>query len=272
MTDTKKGTRSLTSSISLDATPEQVWEMLTTGEGLSRWFPVEARVTPGVGGELWFSWGKNVMEGSAKIVSWEPPHRLVTEWGQMQDRFTIEGKGGTTTLTIVTSGFGEGSEWDGMLDSTTTGWKFELGGLKHAIEKHPGEDRHVVRRISRCGPDKEAIYAAMLDHALAPDTDMRTIKVGDAFELELDGIGRVPVRVAVSSAPKDMGLVAPSLNDAYLRVLIEPPCAGSEEPAIDVTLWASTYGLDAAQRDTLGASMARTLRRLLGDRATPVEV
>ncbi len=269
MTDTKP-TRSITSSIDISATPERVWEMLSTGEGLSRWFPIEARVTPGEGGEVWFSWGEKVMEGSSKIVSWEPPRRLVTQWGQMQDEFMIEGKGGVSTLTIVSSGFGEGDEWDAMLDSVSTGWSFELGGLKHAIENHAGRDRDVVRTVRRCEPDKDAIAQRVLDHGIAPDADLRTLMVGDTFELELDGVGRVPVRAAVSHAPKDMGLVAPSLNDAYIRVMIEPPCAGSDEPAIDVTFWASTYALDAGTRSKLGDAMARTIERVLDGKGVPV--
>lgn len=267
-----EGTRSLTSTIELDAPPEKVWEMLATGEGMSRWFPIECRVTAGEGGEIWFSWGEGMMEGASKIVSWEPPRRLVTEWGQMRDEYTIEAKGGATTLTVVSSGFGEGAEWDEMLDSVSTGWKFELGGLKHALERHPGEDRDVVRAVRRCAPDGDALRAAVLDRALAPDKDLRTLGVGDEFELELDGMGRVSVRAAVSSAPRDMGLVAPSLNDAYIRVMIEPPCGGSDEPAIDVTLWASTYGLDAGTREKLGDAMARTLDRVLGGKGEPVEL
>ncbi len=276
MTDTagtKKpgGARSLTSTIDLNAPPEKVWEMLATGEGMSRWFPIDCKVTPGEGGEMWFSWGEGVMEGTSKIVSWDPPHRLVTEWGQMRDEFTIEARGGVTTLTVVSSGFGEGAEWDEMLDSVSSGWKFELGGLKHAIESHPGEDRDVVRAVRRCEPDKDAVRAAVLDHALAPETDLRALNVGDEFELELDGMGRVPVRAAVSSAPRDMGLVAPSLNDAYIRVMIEPPCGGSDKPALDVTFWASTYGLDAATREKLGRAMATTLDRVLAGKGEVVE-
>ena len=148
-TESNAGTRSATSSIEIDASPEQVWEMVATGEGMERWFPIEARVTPGEGGEIWFSWGKGVMEGAAKIVAWEPPRRLVGEWGGMHDEYLIEGSGGRTTLTVTSSGFGEGAEWDEMLDSVSTGWMFELRGLKHAMETHPGETRTVVRSSTR---------------------------------------------------------------------------------------------------------------------------
>lgn len=272
MTDTKPGTRSLTSSIELDATPEQVWEMIATAEGLARWFPVEARVTPGEGGEIWFSWGEHVMQGAAKIVSWEPPHRLVSEWGGLHDEYTIEGKGGKTTLTIVNNGFGEGGDWDEMYDSVRTGWMFELGGLKHALANHPGKARTVLRSAKRCPPDRDALSAIVHDHGIAPDSDLRTAKAGDSVTLHLDGIGAVEGHVAVANQPRDMAIITPEFNNAYWRILLEPPCGGPPEPVMDATLWASTYGLDEQRQREVKDSITRTLERLIGDRGSAVEL
>ncbi len=272
MTDLNPGTRSLASSIDLDATPEQVWEMIATGEGLARWFPIEARVTPGVGGEIWFSWGKGVMEGAARIVAWDPPRRLVSEWGGMHDTYTIESAGGTTTLSVVSSGFGEGGDWDDMYDSVRTGWMFELGGLQHALAHHPGQDRDVVRVVRRCAPDREALAAMVLEDALAPGVDLGAARVGDQVDLELDGLGRIAARVVVGNQPRDLALVTPSLNNAYWRVMLEAPCGGSPEPAMDATLWASTYGLDAPAREQLGRAINATLDRLLGGAGAPVAI
>jgi len=272
MTESKTGTRSVRSSIEIDATPEQVWEMISTGEGLSRWFPVEAKVTPGEGGEIWFSWGKTVMEGTSKIVTWEPPRRMVSEWGGMHDEFQITSRGGNTTLSIVSNGFGEGADWDEMYDSVTTGWMFELGGLKHALEHHSGVERDVVRCLRRCEPDRDALAARLLNNGLAPGTDLRSANADDSISIMLDGMGEVEAQVRVANQPKDMSIVTPSLNDAYWRIQIEAPCSGSDKPALDVTLWASTYGLsDAAQTD-LRAAMNATLDRLLGKQATVVDV
>ena len=41
---------------------------------------------------------------------------------------------------------------------------------------------------------------------------------------------------------------------------------------MDVTLWASTYGVDSAERERLGGAMARTLARLLDGRGREVEL
>ena len=50
-------TRAFRMSLDLDATPDQVWRALTEAEELVRWFSTGARVTPGKGGTMLWSWG-----------------------------------------------------------------------------------------------------------------------------------------------------------------------------------------------------------------------
>lgn len=57
--------------VELDGTAEEVWLLLTEGEGITRWFAPKARMTPGVGGTVWLSWGRG-MEGEAPITGREP--------------------------------------------------------------------------------------------------------------------------------------------------------------------------------------------------------
>jgi len=45
---TDKAPRSFTMSLDIDATPEEVWRALTDAGALVRWFPLQARVTPGL--------------------------------------------------------------------------------------------------------------------------------------------------------------------------------------------------------------------------------
>ena len=42
-----QGDRALDLTIDIDATLEEVWQALTTGEGIARWFAPYAAVTPG---------------------------------------------------------------------------------------------------------------------------------------------------------------------------------------------------------------------------------
>lgn len=70
-------TRTITKEIEIEASPQAVWEALTHPEELVRWFPLQARVKPGVGGSMWYSWGPP-WEGDSRIEIWEPNRRLKT--------------------------------------------------------------------------------------------------------------------------------------------------------------------------------------------------
>ena len=62
-TDTKR--RSFSMSIDIDATPEEVWRALTDAGELMRWFPLQARVTPGKGGSRVLGMGRALCVGIA---------------------------------------------------------------------------------------------------------------------------------------------------------------------------------------------------------------
>ena len=120
-------TRAFRMSLDLDATPDQVWRALTEAEELVRWFPTGARVTPGKGGRMLWSWGYGE-DWVTSIDEWEPGKllRLVQEEARPYDaqghplppgeveaariamEFTLETVQGKTRLRLVHSGFGHG--------------------------------------------------------------------------------------------------------------------------------------------------------------------
>ena len=133
-------TRQHETTAGVNATPEKVWKAVSEAEGLMRWFSPAARVTPGVGGEFWTSWGEG-MDWPARITVWEPERHLRAESDgspQVVDYY-IEAAGGETVLRIAHSGFGEGAEWDGEYNSTKHGWAVFVRILKHAVEIHDGK-------------------------------------------------------------------------------------------------------------------------------------
>jgi uncharacterized protein YndB with AHSA1/START domain len=54
--DTTRPTRAFDHSIEIDAPPDRVWQALTDPDEVVRWFPPVARVTPGVGGNVFWGW------------------------------------------------------------------------------------------------------------------------------------------------------------------------------------------------------------------------
>lgn len=62
-------------SIDIEATPEHVWKALTDAGELTRWFPLQARVTPGTGGRMFWGWD-NHWAWESQIEVWELHKRL----------------------------------------------------------------------------------------------------------------------------------------------------------------------------------------------------
>ncbi len=153
---TERASRTFSMSLDINATPEDIWRALTDAGELVRWFPLQARVTPGKGGSVFWGWDGH-FAWESQIDAWEPGRRLRLIENrpafdvngeplpgpsqQMAMEFTLETHAGRTTLRFVHSGFSEGSTWDDELESVSAGWQFELRGLRHYLEHHKGRDR-----------------------------------------------------------------------------------------------------------------------------------
>ena len=73
--DARRTERAIDLSIDIDATIDDVWHALTTGEGFARGFAPYATVTPGDGGSVGVGWDPNEM-WSQPITVWEPMRRM----------------------------------------------------------------------------------------------------------------------------------------------------------------------------------------------------
>src|SRR5579871_1221389 len=139
------------------ASPEVVWEGISSASEIVRWFAPEARVEPGVSGSYFVSWGPG-MEGTSRITVWEPAHHLqlveqrtfagarqegcmeptdtVGEPARIVVDYYLEAKGGSTVLRLVHSGFGVTADWDNEFESTHYGWMMFVRNLRHAVTRH----------------------------------------------------------------------------------------------------------------------------------------
>jgi len=244
-----KPTRAVRGEVEVAASVETVWRALTDARELERWFPLEARVEPGPGGKIFMSW-RNEYAGESAITAWEPGRRLQTTWGfegegperavQLTD-YWVEGRGGTTVVRVVTSGFPADEAWDEWFEGTRRGWAFELRSLKHYLERHRGEDRGVVYVRRRVAATPATAWARLW----APDGISRHLPDGDRF---------------LDEPPHLLALHVPELGDGLLRVTPEVCTRGAEYR--DVTLWLQAYGLEAARLAALRAEWSGALARL----------
>jgi len=232
--------RSVELEIPLDVPASVVWRALTDAEELRRWFPADARVEPGEGGSIWYSWGPG-MEGTSRIQIWEPDARLrlVERWGEgdsavefAMDFFITALSGERATLRLVHSGFGSDASWDEQYTAMETGWTYFFRALKHYLERHLGVPRVLVWERRLAGVTRDASWRLMLSllggHVPAPSAKV-TIDVGT-------GPQQAVVEVLVES--RALALRLPDLDDSMLFLEFE---SGAEQWHCGV--WLSTFGV-----------------------------
>jgi uncharacterized protein YndB with AHSA1/START domain len=224
-------------ALDIDASPDTVWRALTQAEELVRWFPLDARVTPGVGGTMLWSWGKN-WDWETRIDAWEPGRllRLVQEDARPYDadgrmlpagqaesarvaiEFTLETHQGKTRLRMVHSGFGQGTAWDDELEGITEGWQAELRSLRHYLERHRGRDRVFKLAWVTTSLSREQAWARLLGPGgfrLVPAEPVE----GQRFEVELPGGERFSGDVVLSLARQTVAGTVRELDDGWFRLL-----------------------------------------------------
>jgi uncharacterized protein YndB with AHSA1/START domain len=243
--DTKRTDRVLDLTIDIDATLEEVWQALTTGEGIARWFGPYAAVTPGEGGSVSVGWDPKEM-WDTPITVWEPLRRMQTasEMPSKDGRivrlavdYYLEAHGDHVRVRLVHSGFDDSESWDGYIDGLDAGWTYFLFNLKHALERHRGVPRQQLsarfRTVARAG-DAHPVYGATGLRVRPPVGELRP---GDACHFSLGGI-EADATVAMRHATRAIAFVVPAWNDALLFVERE----GMKE-AHQLGVWLSLYGV-----------------------------
>jgi uncharacterized protein YndB with AHSA1/START domain len=123
------GRRYVEVEVEVPGTPEEVWQAIATGPGVTSWF-VPTRMEERVGGSVIANFGPG-MDSLATITAWDPPHRfaadsrddmgpgspaIATEW-------TVEAKaGGTCVVRVVHAWFADSDDWDGQFGAFEHGW------------------------------------------------------------------------------------------------------------------------------------------------------
>jgi len=144
-------TRNVEAEIEVPGTPEEVWDAIATGPGISGWFvPTEVDGRPG-GVVTQYHGPGTGMQQRADITAWEPPARLAyeTDWApdegvepaRVATEFLVEARaGGTCVVRVVNSGFGSGEEWDQAIEGTRSGWGPALASLRLYLEHFGGQE------------------------------------------------------------------------------------------------------------------------------------
>jgi uncharacterized protein YndB with AHSA1/START domain len=130
--------RSLEKELFIQASPERVFQALTTKDDLERWFLVKAEIDLRPGGAIRFEWGPDAVE-IGKILVLEPPWRLSYTWEALEPSpttitFELAAENDGTRLHLIHTGIGEGEDWDSYYTSVDSGWSTHLNNLTAWLE------------------------------------------------------------------------------------------------------------------------------------------
>ena len=239
MTDEQRAIRL---EIEVPGTPEQVWEAIATGPGISSWY-VPHEVEPHAGGAMTASFGPGPeMQVHGRVGAWEPPRRVVFDKGEGEPGLAFEWlvearDGGTCVVRLVNTGFGSGEAWDHQFDAMTEGWRAFMANLRVHLRHFPGQPAVAAQPMAIWRSAPAGGWAAL---ASALGVDPAT-EVGGRLE------------VSAPDAPAMSGVVADRLRVGVIVVLNGPApgtamlLAESHGPALGVSVWTYRYGPDAAR-------------------------
>jgi uncharacterized protein YndB with AHSA1/START domain len=123
------GRRSVRVEVEVPGTPEEVWQAIATGPGISSWFvPTEFEVKDGKPSAVTLNFGPG-MESRSVVTAWDPPRMWAAQgegWGGspgIADEWSVEARaGGVCIVRIVHSLFASTDDWDNQLEGTESGW------------------------------------------------------------------------------------------------------------------------------------------------------
>ena len=124
------GRRSVQVEVEVPGTPEEVWQAIATGPGISSWFvPAEFEQRDGKPVAVKLNFGPG-MESSSAITEWDPPRKFAAEssgWlpgsPPIADEWIVEARaGGVCVVRVVHSLFASTEDWDNQLEGTESGW------------------------------------------------------------------------------------------------------------------------------------------------------
>ncbi len=116
--------------IEVPGTPEEVWQAIATGPGISSWFvPAEFEMRDGKPVAVKLDFGPG-MESSSAVTTWDPPRKYGAEapgWAPgspiIADEWSVEARaGGTCIVRVVHSLFASTDDWDNQLEGSESGW------------------------------------------------------------------------------------------------------------------------------------------------------
>jgi uncharacterized protein YndB with AHSA1/START domain len=123
------GRRSIQVEVEVPGTPDEVWQVIATGPGISAWFvPTAFEEREGRPVSVAMNFGPG-LEATSAITAWEPPRMFAAQgegWGgspPIATEWNVEARaGGVCVVRVVQSLSASTDDWDDHLEATGSAW------------------------------------------------------------------------------------------------------------------------------------------------------
>jgi uncharacterized protein YndB with AHSA1/START domain len=235
------GRRSIQVEVEVPGTPEEVWQAMATGPGISSWF-VPTRMEERQGGEIVSNFGPG-MDCPATITAWEAPRRFVAESTMgppgsptVATEWIVEARaGGKCLVRVVHSLFASTDDWDNQLDGLEKGWPPIFRILRRYLETFKGMSCSAMQLISFSSDSETKSW-----EKLGGELGLLKVAEGQTWSAP-DGLPRmtgVSLGQGMTSSTVLLRLDTPAPGTAYIGVF---PCGGMVQVYLAIYL----YGTDA---------------------------
>jgi len=158
------GRRSVQVEVEVPGTPEEVWQAIATGAGISSWFvPTEFEERDGKPVAVKMNFGPG-MESRAVVTAWDPPRKFAAQgegWGgspPIATEWSVEARaGGVCLVRVVNSLFASTDDWDNQLEGTESGWPGFFRILRIYLSHFRGQRSAIMQFVTPvAGTEAEA--------------------------------------------------------------------------------------------------------------------
>src|SRR4029078_163652 len=150
------GPRSIQVEVEVPGTPEEVWQAIATGPGVSSWFvPTAFEAVDGKTVAVKMNFGPG-MESRAVVTAWDPPRMFAAEssgWTpdmpSIATQWSVEARaGGVCLVRVVNSLFASTDDWDGQLEGTESGWPGFFRTLRIYLTHFRGQRSALMQKLA----------------------------------------------------------------------------------------------------------------------------
>jgi uncharacterized protein YndB with AHSA1/START domain len=159
------GRRSVQVEVEVPGTPEEVWQAIATGPGISSWFvPAKFEERDGKPAALQLNFGPG-MESRSEVTAWDPPKKWAAQsdgWvpgsPPIANEWSVQARGGgICVVRIVHSLFASTDDWDNQLEGTESGWPAFFRTLRIYLTHFRGLGSVIMQRVAPvAGTEAEA--------------------------------------------------------------------------------------------------------------------